>query len=172
MRDFDKDGRCLCEMQGQIFEESVTKYDTSSAIFIRRFMKSELAASMDDPAFLDRPLNVNDAYDLLDSEYGKSTYGKEKYSGDEMFWIGYIYRYWSYTYEWPSKKIYRVINGPELRSVYYPYHSLDPAKAISRILESKQVLYKTDNIELGVKMLREIRLAEETTDPHSIYRKK
>ena len=172
MRDFDKDGRCVCEMQGQIFEASLTKYNTSSAMFIRRFMNSNLAACMDDPAFLDRPFNPDDSYDLIDSEYGKSSYGKQKYSADELFWIGYIYRYWAYTYEWTSRKVYRAANGPEMRSVYYPYHSLDPAKAIERILEAKQVPYKTDDIERGVKLLREIRLAEDALDPAMIYNRK
>lgn len=172
MRDFDKDGRCLCEMQGQMFEESLKKYDTSSAIFIRRFMNSELAAYMDDPAFLDRPFNADDVYDLLDREYGKSSYGRLKYSGEELYWIGYVYRYWAYTYEWSSRKVYRVKNGPEMRSVYYPYHSLDPAAAIDRILGSEPVLYKTDDIELGVKLLREIRLAEDAIKPDEIYNKK
>ncbi len=33
----------LCTLQAETFEKSVEKMDTSSEIFIRRFMKSEIA---------------------------------------------------------------------------------------------------------------------------------
>ena len=54
-----------------------------------------------------------------------------------MYWIGYIYRYFAYTYEWTSSRIYKNIKPKELRGVYLPYQTLDPAQAIERILEAK-----------------------------------
>jgi hypothetical protein len=47
MRKFDKDGLILCEMQGQVFEMSIETTSTSSEIFIRRFMQSIIAKSLD-----------------------------------------------------------------------------------------------------------------------------
>ena len=43
MRKISKDGVILCTLQAETFEKSVEKMDTSSEIFIRRFMKSEVA---------------------------------------------------------------------------------------------------------------------------------
>ena len=43
MRKIDKDGLLLCELQATAFENSVDKMESSSEIFIRRFMKSKIA---------------------------------------------------------------------------------------------------------------------------------
>ena len=92
------------------------------------------------------------------------SYGKEKYSEAELYWIGYIYRYWSYTYQKTSKQIYKFIKPKELRSLYYPYHSLDPAQAIERILEAKGVDEK-DMTARGVEIMREIMKNERKIPP-------
>ena len=75
MREIDKDGRLLCELQGKIFEKSAEEYGTSSAIFVRRFMHSDYAARMDRPGFADRPTDALDAFTSLDEQYGCSHYG-------------------------------------------------------------------------------------------------
>ena len=82
----------LCQAQAKIFETSVNKTSYSSPIFIRRFMYSSIAKSMDDMLYLYQSNTVYDAFDVLDNEFGKSDYGKRKFSEDQMFWIGYIYR--------------------------------------------------------------------------------
>lgn len=94
-------------------------------------------------------------FEEIDEAFGASSYGKEKYAESELYWIGYLYRHWSYTYQKISKQVYRLIKPKELRGLYYPYHSLDPAQAIERILEAKGAC-EEDFIERGVKILREI----------------
>ena len=47
MKKIDKDGLLLCDMQAKAFELSVTAQDTSSEVFIRRFMNSEVAKQLD-----------------------------------------------------------------------------------------------------------------------------
>ena len=48
-----------------------------------------------------------------------------------------------------------IIKPKELRSLYYPYHSLDPAQAIEKILEARGV--SEDNLTArGVKLMREL----------------
>ena len=103
MKELDKDGRILCELQGKIFERSAKEYTTSSAVFVRRYMNSDYAARMDREGFADRPTDVQDAFDSLDEQYGASQYGSLVYAQDELFWIGYIYRCWAYAYELSSK---------------------------------------------------------------------
>ena len=139
MREMDKDGLLLCSIQGRIFEESNAKYATSSPVFIRRFMNSELAREIDSGGLLERPFNEEDGFARLDEEFGTSSYGTEKYPTEVLYWIGYIYRYFAYTKQKSSLQVYKIIKPKELRGLYLSYHTLDPAFAIDRILEAKHL---------------------------------
>ncbi len=155
MKKLDALGLKLCKIQADLFAASVTETDCSSLIFIRRFMNSNVARRMDANGFLFEACDIGDIFDSLTSEFGESSYGKEKISINELYWIGYIYRYWCYTHQKSSKQIYKFIKPKELASLYYPYHSLDPSNAIERILEAKGV-HNEDLTSRGVKILREI----------------
>lgn len=136
----DKDGLLLCDMQGKAFELSVTNSDTSSEIFIRRYMYSDIAKKLDNESILATNYIAKDLLMYIDSQYGKSEYGSVKYSANEMFWIGYFYRYFCYTYEISSNRAYRIIKPKELRGLFLPYHTLDVSQAIERVLEAKNLL--------------------------------
>ena len=137
MRKIDKDGLLLCDIQAKAFELSATTMETSSEIFIRRFMNSEVAKQLDNKAVLQSNMQAGDLLFLVDEEYGKSNYGSVKYTLNELYWIGYIYRYFAYTYEKTSLQVYKIIKPKELRGLFLPYHTMDPVQAIDRILESK-----------------------------------
>lgn len=155
MRKIDQIGLKLCKMQAEVFSASVKETNCSSLIFMRRFMNSRVAQRMDLGGFLFEACDVNQILQEIETEFGESSYGKEKYSEAELYWIGYVYRYWSYTYQKTSKQIYKLIKPKELRGLYYPYHSLDPAQAIERILEAKD-LNEKDFTARGVKIMRDI----------------
>ncbi|MCH4207134.1 MAG: antitoxin [Solobacterium sp.] len=155
MKPIDEDGLILCKIQGRIFEQSLERVACSSPIFLRRFMFSEIASRMDRPGFLDTGISDNGIFEELSEEYPDTSYGKVKYSREEMYWIGYLYRYWSYTHETTSKHLYRIVKPQELREVYYPYHSLDPAQAIERMIESKGI-QEEDYIARGKKIMKKI----------------
>lgn len=140
MRKISKDGILLCTLQAETFEKSVEKMDTSSEIFIRRFMKSEIAKRFDNESILESNIQANDILELINEEYGISNYGSVKYTKNEMFWIGYIYRYFAFTYNMTSAQIYKIVKPKELRDLFLPYHTMDPAQAIERILEAKGML--------------------------------
>lgn len=140
MRKISKDGVILCTLQAETFEKSVEKMGTSSEIFIRRFMKSEIAKRFDNESILESNIQANDILELIDEEYGISNYGSVKYTRNEMFWIGYIYRYFAFTYNMTSAQIYKIVKPKELRDLFLPYHTMDPAQAIERILEAKGML--------------------------------
>ncbi|SHJ06799.1 hypothetical protein SAMN02745229_04052 [Butyrivibrio fibrisolvens DSM 3071] len=137
MRKIDKDGLLLCDMQGKVFELSVTAQDNSSEIFIRRFMNSEVAKQLDNMAVLQSNIQAADILSLIDEEYGKSNYGSVKYTPNELYWIGYLYRYFAYTYDKTSVQVYKIVKPKELRGLFLPYHTMDPSQAIDRILEAK-----------------------------------
>ena len=125
MRKIDKDGLILCELQATVFENSIDKMDSSSEIFIRRFMKSKIVRKFDDGSVL----------------------GTVKYTRNEMYWIGYIYRYFAITYELTSAQVYKMVKPRELRNVFLPYHTMDPSQAIERVLEAKGI-FNDENMEL------------------------
>ena len=144
MKKINEEGLKLCALQADIFAESLETTQCSSPIFIRRFINSQVAARMDHRGFL---LEASDAV--------STSYGKERYGREELYWLGYLYRYWAYTYEKSSKQVYKQMKAKELRKLYYPYHSLDPAQAIERILESNGS-EEEDYTEKGVRVLRGI----------------
>ena len=82
-------------------------------------------------------MQAQDLIDSIEEEYGASKYGSIKYTHNEIHWIGYVYRYLSYTYDLSSVQVYKIIKPKELRGLYLPYHTMDPAQAIERILEAK-----------------------------------
>lgn len=162
-REMDQVGLLLCDVQGKIFEQSVTSEECSSSIFIRRYMNSKFVSRMDNLTFINESMTVEEIFEELDIEYGKTSYGKIKFSVNEMYWIGYIYRYLSYVYQIDSKNAYKIIKGTELRHLFFAYHSLDPMNAIDRILEAKSIVLDKDNHQLtkeGVEILRRIKRAK------------
>ena len=144
MRKIDHDGLLLCKIQGAIFENSLKKTNTSSEIFIRRFMLSDIAKQFDSKAYLDGTLTKDEVFELIEEEYGESSYGRNKYNSEVLYWIGYLYRYFSYTYELTSKQVYRYVKPKELNGLYLAYHTLSCAQAIERILEAKNISFDID----------------------------
>lgn len=140
MKKINRDGLLLCELQASAFEKSVDKMDSSSEIFIRRFMKSKAAKSLDNGSVLDSNLQANDILQLVNEEYGVTDYGTIKYTHNEMYWIGYIYRYFAIACDLTSAQVYKIVKPKELRGLFLPYHTMDPSQAIERILEAKGML--------------------------------
>ena len=159
MRKMDADGFALCKLQADAFEASADYMPGSSAIFVRRFMYSRVAESLDRGL---SPFDDCSAGDLLQGvfdEYAKPPTGSVKMGREQLHWMGYLYRYWAYRYEMPSSKIYKLVNGKELNVLFYSYHTLDIESAIERIAESKNIDLSEDQISRGVRILRKIRAA-------------
>ncbi len=149
MKKIDKDGLLLCELQAKTFEMSIDATEVSSEIFIRRFMNSQISKSIDSCEILQTNMQAKDILERIEEQYGKSNYGSKKYTKNELYWIGYIYRYFSYTYEKSSVQIYKIVKPKELRALFLPYHTLDPSQAIERILEAKNLFIVDDKAEIG-----------------------
>ena len=126
MKKIDKDGLLLCELQAKTFEMSIDATEVSSEIFIRRFMNSQISKSIDSCEILQTNMQAKDILERIEEQYGKSNYGSKRYTKNELYWIGYIYRYFSYTYEKSSVQIYKIVKPKELRALFLPYHTLDP----------------------------------------------
>ncbi|WP_249029049.1 antitoxin [Tannockella kyphosi] len=158
MKKMDRDGLLLCELQGNAFEESVNQLMCSSLIFIRRFMNSKSVKRLDNGSILETNIRAKDINVLVEEEYIPTDYGSVKYSKDEMFWTGYLYRYFSYTYELSSLKVYKIVKPKELRELFFAYHTLSPAQAIERILEAKGLqMNETQTMEKQYEIFKKIR---------------
>ena len=86
------DQRQLCDIQGRLFELArKNAYDCPS--FIRTFMNSQTAASLDDT--YDRLQWAGEEYILeeLNDEVGGLKQAGILYSNEVMYWSGYVYRY-------------------------------------------------------------------------------
>ena len=99
-------------------------------------MHSEVAAQMDRRGFLLEACDASSILNEVDTQYGPTSYGKERYGQEELYWLGYLYRYWTYAYEKSSKQVsnswnsisdfYRTISGyfeinQEIVLFYSPY---------------------------------------------------
>ncbi|WP_051205786.1 hypothetical protein [Butyrivibrio sp. FC2001] len=134
MREFDHSGLLLAEYQGKLFEAS-TNLNCSTGIFIRRFLHSDLVKKLDHNNPAEIILDVNDGVNSILDQFGDTDYGKVKYSKSAMFWIGYIYRYISYTREVSTKFVISFFSYKQMNDVYYTFHTQDPEWCIRSLLE-------------------------------------
>jgi RimJ/RimL family protein N-acetyltransferase len=84
-----------------------------------------------------------------------------------MYWVGYLYRYFCYTYDVSSKQAYKYLPLKYVASTFISYHSLDVSQAIERLLEAKKISFKEEDIlRRGVDILRVIRNVD---DPYQKF---
>ena len=134
MREFDHNGLLLAEYQGKLFEKSCD-LNCSTGIFLRRFLHSDLLNSLDtnNPSLLS--LDVNEGINSINDQFGDSDYGKIKYSKSSLFWMGYMYRYISYTRESSTKFVMELFTYKQMNEVYYSFHTQDPEWCIRSLLD-------------------------------------
>lgn len=134
MREFDHNGLLLAEYQGKLFEKS-SELNCSTGIFMRRFLHSNLLIELDANNSATLSLDENEGINSILEQFGDSNYGKLKYSKNSLFWIGYMYRYISYTREQSTKFIMKIFNYKQMNDVYYSFHTQDPELCIKDLLE-------------------------------------
>ncbi|MBO4367498.1 MAG: hypothetical protein J5859_02190 [Clostridia bacterium] len=70
-----------------------------------------------------------------------------------LFWIGYMYRYISYTRETSTKFIMKLFDYRQMNDVYYSYHTQDPEWCVRSLLE---INHLTENVFDNNLRLKEI----------------
>ena len=134
MKAFDHKGLLLAEHQGKLFEKSA-ELDCSTAVFLRRFFHSDYLKKLDQNEVASLSLDVNEAIASIENQFGASTYGKTKFAKSALFWIGYMYRYISYTRQVSTKFVMRLFPYQQLNDVYYSFHTQDPEWCVRSLLE-------------------------------------
>ena len=162
MKKLDSNEYSICRMQGRIFEASLNMTKSSSPVFIRRFMNSRIAFSFDDKSILSSAVDINSIFDLLEEEYGVTEYGSQKYSNNEMYWIGYIYRVLCFCYDKSSKTIMKLFPPTKIVKYYYIYHTFDPEYAAERMMEEAN--YVCDYTVRGVELLKKYTILDQLED--------
>lgn len=135
MREFDADGLLLAKYQGKIFIESLERENCSSLIFLRRFFKSDFAKEMDKGNITLFTLDIDEAFESINSQFGKSNYGKNKYPSEVLYWIGYITRYISYTRDCSSYFVYKTFPPKLLFDCYSSFHTQGEEWVIENLLK-------------------------------------
>lgn len=134
MKNFTLEKMQLCDIQGRLFELALKKgYDCPS--FIEAFMKSRVAACLDD--VYDRMQWAGEEYML--EELGDEVNGLKKagtiFDNEVMYWTGYCYRYWHYYTNESSKRIYTIADAKTMNECWQGFHALDVEMAIENLKE-------------------------------------
>jgi hypothetical protein len=148
MREFDHQGLLLARAQGELFVSSLEQAQCSSPIFIHRFLLSRQAQALDQGTYLASSEELQNFFLSIQSCH----YGKVRYQKEELYWLGYLYRYGAYTYNLSSKALFRLLPASKLILLYQPYHTMDPALALARLLETTSY-HSEEDINQRAKML-------------------
>ena len=124
----------MCEMQGEFFALSVKRFPCGSALFVFRFMHSDLAKQLDR---IDDPYNFISPNNLIESmaiEYPslKKERG-EQISENAMKWIGYIYRAWSLIKRKESSLLYKSMKIERMAGLYDAFHTFSPEYCVDQL---------------------------------------
>ncbi|MBS5111584.1 MAG: hypothetical protein KHZ15_02725 [Coprobacillus cateniformis] len=82
-------------------------------------MNSKMVKIIDNESILQMNLEPKDIIKQVEEEYKELNYGSVKYTKNEMYWIGYLYRYFSYMYELSSIRVNKIVKTKELRGLFY-----------------------------------------------------
>lgn len=126
----------LCDTQGQLFELSAEQGYASES-FIKAYMTSQVSADMDKEfshmQWAGKAYILSRMEDELSVELSKNG---EIYDKEALYWMGYIYRYWSFYTGESSKDIYKQAPAKTMNIVYLMYHTMSPELAIDRLKEA------------------------------------
>ena len=133
MKTLNRFERQLCDIQGRLFERSLVK-NLDSNDFIEKFMNSKTCEFMDLP--YDRLQWAGEEYILenLLEETDVQPVG-EKYNKEELFWAGYVYRYWHLLTGEGGREIYNQAKAHMMKDCFLGFHTLDVAMAIDNLKE-------------------------------------
>lgn len=149
----------MCEMQGEFFALSTNRFSCSSALFISRFMYSELAKELDQ---VDDPYNFNSPnhliftmatlYPSLNKEQGARMTEKV------MRWLGYTYRAWSIVKHKESSWIYKNMKAERMLTLYDAFHTFSPEYCVDQL---EQIVSENNNHVLSdYEVYKRIRIAK------------
>ena len=125
----------ICDIQGRLFKLSARR-GISSAEFIKVFMKSATAKALD--STYNRMQWAGDEYlleEVIDEAGDRFEKPGEVYMEEQIYWIGYIYRYWHYVTGEYSKEIYKLATVKVMKQNYARLYMMMPEEVIEVLKE-------------------------------------
>ena len=125
----------LCDIQGRLFKLSVRR-GISSAEFIKVFMKSATAKALD--STYNRMQWAGEEYlleEVIEEAGDRFEKPGEVYMEEQIYWIGYIYRYWHYVTRESSNEIYKQAPVKVMRENYAQLYVMTPEEVIEILKE-------------------------------------
>ena len=135
MREFDTNGLRLCEFQARIFEESVDRFSCSTIAFLRMFINSDFLIRLDKNMSALFPLDPNEALDEIENQFGPINSKGQKKNKNSLFWVGYMYRYISYTRSVNTLLLFKTFDCKRMFELYPVYSTQDPEWCVRSLLE-------------------------------------
>ena len=126
----------LCDIQGRLFKLSA-RWGISSAEFIKVFMESATAKALD--SSYNRMQWAGEEYlleEVIDEAGDKFEKPGEVYAEEQVYWIGYIYRYWHYVTGEFSKEIYKQAPVKVMKQNYVRLYMMTPEEVIDLLKEN------------------------------------
>ena len=137
MREFDHAGRILADYQGRIFRDSVEQTNYSSFTFFKLYKYSDFLKHLDMNLDYLETFITSDAFMSLDDQFNCLENEKDnKFDNESMYWLGYLYRYISYTREVSTKKIMDLLPPFDLITRHHQYYLESIEENIESILEA------------------------------------
>lgn len=125
----------LCDIQGRLLELSGRNGFESSS-FIEAFMLSDTAGALDSTC--NRMQWAGEEYLLEEVKDGAGAAlvkNDDIFTENQLYWIGYLYRYWHYYTGESSREIYRQAPVCTMKRNYAMFHTMDPALAVEKLKE-------------------------------------
>ena len=125
----------LCDIQGRLYKLSAQK-EISSAEFIKVFVKSATAKALD--STYNRMQWAGEEYlleEVIDEAGDRFEKPGEVYTEEQIYWIGYIYRYWHYLTGESSKEIYKQASVRVMKQNYMRLYMMTPEEVIEILKE-------------------------------------
>ena len=140
----------MCEAQSEFFELSIDNFSCSSALFISRFMNSDIAKELDNVDDCYNFISPNNLIYVMKNQYDSlTTTSGNKYPRTVLKWIGYIYRAWALIKKRSSSSIYKDIPANKMVSLYDAFHTLSVENCVDRLEEiSNQDKPKNDDYQI------------------------
>lgn len=135
MREFDTNGLIVCEFQAELFEKSYMFFEGSSIIFFKRFLNSDISDILDENESSLISFSIEEVFDFFDDDFQKSKKGKDKLSPNILYFIGYVYRYISYTRDISTRLLFKLIPYELIKDSYFSLHTQDLENVVSNLLE-------------------------------------
>lgn len=136
-KDLSRDELAVANTQGIIFEECQA-LGVDAVDYITKFMHSETAENLD--VMKQGVFSAGSAqlkrYALEQIKPVKHFETASHVNEEALYWVGYIYRYWSYLLGTHSRDIIRTVPVEKALLCYPAYHCMGNKEAISKMVRS------------------------------------